>query len=231
MQYLRNWALVLLASGLVGCEQHPSPLANPAPPGPAANPVAGPVEVNDPELGWGVVRDSLYFGRYLTAHDGEERIVFYKPHPDSAWLEISRVLYPNDFELDTANVDRAGLPELLLTVPLRWAGNRGGSTVSTRYVLRVGQQIDTLFNVLVNCADYHDGIKFFYNIDRTQHVTAGYGFVRVGPVRTTCEQHHLPHPEPCRCSADILAAAGNPRFARPGRYRWQQGRLQWVGSR
>jgi hypothetical protein len=174
---------------------------------------------------------TLLFGKYLVAHDEEDYAsIFYKPYPDSAWVKIPQVR-GRSVELDTANIDQQGEPELLLTIEYKRSGNPDYGTVRTLYVLRAGPAVDLLLAVRVECSDYHHARESgeLHRFDQTQQVAAGYGFLRIGPMQTTCERSHSA--APCACDPADLADAGGVPFARPGRYRWQRGRLAWVGSR
>ncbi|MDO7845783.1 hypothetical protein Q5H92_05400 [Hymenobacter sp. M29] len=174
---------------------------------------------------------TLLFGKYIVAHDDEGYAsVFYKPSSDGAWAEMPQV-YGRTIMLDTANVDKQGEPELLLTIEYKRSGNPDYGTVRTLYVLRPGLTLDSLLAVRIECSDYHHAWENgeLYNFGQSQQVTAGYGFLRIGPVRTTCER--VRSTAPCECNADDLAQAGRVPFARPGRYRWQRGRLAWFSSR
>ncbi|MFD2720164.1 hypothetical protein ACFST9_15680 [Hymenobacter monticola] len=200
---------------------------------PAPHPLKAQPErpsVKDEEFSF--YRDTtLLFGKYIIAHDDEGYAsVFYKPSPDSAWAEIPQV-YGRSVELDTANVDRQGEPELLLTIEYKRSGSAAYGTVQTLYVLRPGPTLDSLLAVRTECSDWYHAWEDgeLYSFGQTQQVTAGYGFICFGPVRATCERSHST--APCECDAQDLAEAGGVPFARPGRYRWQRGRLAWVGSR
>ncbi|GAB3584166.1 hypothetical protein [Hymenobacter daeguensis] len=174
---------------------------------------------------------ALVFGKYVFAHDDEGyAAVFYKPYPDSAWVSIPQV-HGRTVQLDTANVDGQGEPELLLTIEYKRLGSPDYGTVQTLYVLRPGPTLDSLLAVRLECSDYHHAWENgeLYSFGQTQQVTAGYGFLRIGPVRTTCERSRST--APCACDAQDLAQAGGVPFARPGRYHWRGGLLAWVGSR
>ena len=174
---------------------------------------------------------TLLFGKYIFAHDDEGYAsVFYKPYPDSAWVQIHQV-YGRSVNLDTANVDKQGEPELLLTIEYKRLGNPDYGTVQTLCVLRTSPTLDSLLAVRIECSDYHHAWETgeLHSFSQTQQVTAGYGFLRIGPIRTICERSHSS--APCECDAYDLDQAGGVPFAKPGQYRWQRGCLAWVGSR
>ncbi|MBF9140557.1 hypothetical protein [Hymenobacter properus] len=232
--------LTLLTSWLaIGCshlsrraEKEGQPVsALPAPSTPAPRP-AKPGTTSLPEKPFSSYRDTtLLFGKYVLAHDDEGYAsVFYKPYSDSAWVEIPQV-YGRSVELDTANVDRQGEPELLLTIEYKRSGNPDYGIIRTLHILRTGPIVDSLLAMRVGCANYHHSWEDgeLNNFEQTQQVTAGYGVLRIGPVRTTCERNHST--APCECDAQDLREAGGAPFARPGHYYWQHDRLALVRAR
>ena len=177
---------------------------------------------------------ALQLGRYLVAYDAEGYAsVAYQPRPGRDWVAIEQVT-GRTIELDTANVDQAGEPELLLTVEYQRLGNPDQGSVRTLHVLRTGATVDSLLTVRVGCSDYHHAWEGDFSgelsdFSQTQPVSAGYGFIRFGRVEATCE--HRPPTLPCACDSQELAEAGGAAFARAGLYRWQRGRLAWVSPR
>jgi hypothetical protein len=238
MRVLKLFALLI--SGLL-CSCSPSskptenarpgmgPVLAPPAPRPLKVQLARPLLQNEQ---FSFYRDTtLLFGKYIFAHDNEGyAAVFYKPYPDSGWVKLSQV-YGRSVELDTANIDKQGGPELLLTIEYKRSGSPDYGTVSTLHVLRTGPTLDLLFATRVECANYHHSWENgeLNNFGQTQQVTAGYGFLRIGPVQTTCERSHST--APCECDAQDLREAGGVPFVRPGRYHWRRGRLAWVSSR
>ena len=173
----------------------------------------------------------LCFGKYLVGTDAEGYVsVFYKPSPDSSWVSLPQA-DGQQVELDTANIDRAGEPELVLTKEYKRSGNPDQGTVKTLYIIRIGPKPETLLTTMVACSDYHHAWEVphdVYDLAKEQPISTGYGFISVGPVQTTCNADK-PLPS-CDCDQQDIVEAGSPRFTRPGIYRWQQRGLVWSGA-
>lgn len=238
--------LILLSS----CDS-PAPPAAPVPwlgpPAPAARSYPG-IQTNNngavlldglaPGLCCQLVSLRLYFDRYLQGYDEEGYVkLFYQPAPDSAWREVPDVGGP-EIHLDTANLDRQGQPELLLTQTYRRGGSGGSGRVETLRILQMdGPEPIELFRTVVSCGDasssgMHPGP--WSNVQVSQAITAGYGSLRVGPVVRTCEGTDTPRN--CRCAgydpelvtevpAAELAAPSTPPDLQPGTYTLRQGKL------
>jgi len=165
----------------------------------------------------------ILFKQYLLGYDEQDYAhVFYKLQPNSAWTEVWQG--GRSVTADTANVDKQGKPELLLTVGSRSYGSGNATEYSHVIILRTEHEAETLFEALIYYSEYNhpgqDGIGEATSVIMKQKIVPGYGFIRVRPVETKLALAAKSVAE----DSDIAPAS----FLKPGIYRWRNGGLKWT---